>query len=206
MDSVDWKGNPIHLVDVPALKNSRTGKVRIYPSDAAQAEFRMRAKKYNLEPQDIALLSLLYAKPGPFQEGQVHFKYHLNKMLFYQWKQMGELGLGEAYPHDEFEAFPRGPVPKNIDQDLERLNSLGLITQIYIQWGKRDKDASMKTELTEEGNAIIEEIWKESPDPFKEATLKVKEQIFPLDPKTVKKRVHRDYPEYQKIYIEIDTD
>ena len=206
MDSVDWNGNPIHLVDVPALKNSRTGKVRIYPSDVAQAEFRMRAKKYNLEPRDIALLSLLYAKPGPFQEGQVHFKYHLNKMLFYQWKEMGELGLDEAYPHDEFEAFPRGPVPKNIDQDLERLNSLGLITQIYVQWGKGDKDASMKTELTEKSNAIIEEIWKESPDLFKEATLKVKEQIFPLDPKTVQKRVHRDYPEYQKTYIKIDTD
>lgn len=206
MDSVDWKGNPIHLVGVPAYKNSRTGKVRIYPTDVAQAEFKMRAQEHNLEPRDIALLSLLCAKPGPFQEGQVHFKYHLNKMLFYQWKEMGELGLDEAYPHDEFEAYPRGPVPKNLEQDLERLMSLGIITQTWTQWGKGDYQKSLKTELTTKGKTIIDELWQEIPDLFKEATMKVKEQIFPLDPATVKKRVHRDYPEYQKTYTELDTD
>jgi len=206
MDTIDWKGNSIHLVDVPALKNSKTGKTRIYPSDVAQAEFKMRAQEHNLEPRDIALLSLLCAKPGPFQKGQVHFKYHLNKMLFYQWKRMEEVGLGETYPRDEFRPDDRGPVPNNLNNDLQRLKDLGLITLERKQWGENDRDASIKTDLTEKGQKLIEDIWKEIPDPFKEVTMKVKANLFPLNPKTIRERVHRDYPEYKKSYTELDTD
>ena len=50
MDSVDWKGNPIHLKGVPAFKNSRTGKVRIYPTDVAQAEVqKAEAQQANVQ-------------------------------------------------------------------------------------------------------------------------------------------------------------
>jgi len=206
MNTVNWKGKPIHLIDVPALKNSKTGKIRVYPSDVAQAEFRMIAKKYDFESRDIALLSLLCAKPGPFKEGQVHFKYHLNKMLFYQWKRMEEAGLGETYPHDEFRPDSRGPVPNNLNDDLQRLKNMELITLERKQWGENERDASIKTDLTEKGQKLIEGIWKEIPDPFKEITLKVKANLFPLNPKTIRERVHRDYPEYKKSYTELDTD
>jgi hypothetical protein len=206
MDSVDWRGNTIHLKDVPALRNEMTGKIRVYPSDVACAEFRAIAEKYGLEPRDLASLEMLFVKPGPFREGQVHYKYHLNKMLFYQWKRMEELGIGETFPHDEFEPAPRGPVPKNLSADLERLEKMGIVKLKYKQWGKMPKQASLETELTSKGLTIAEKIWGEVPEPFKEITFKVKENIFPLDPKTIRERVHRDYPEYKKTYVELDTD
>ena len=206
MDSIDWNGKPIRLVDVPAIKNSKTGKIRIYPTDVSRAEFRMLAQKYSLEPRDIALLSMLCAKPGPFKEGEVHFKYHLNKMLFYQWKRMEEIGLGETYPHDDFRPDRRGPVPNNLNNDLQRLKELSLVILERKQWGDSEKDASVKTDLTEKGQQLTEKIWKEIPEPFKEVTLKVKSNLFPLNPKTIRERVHRDYPEFQKTYTELDTD
>ncbi len=206
MDSVDWRGNTIHLKDVPAIKNVKTGRIRVYPSDVATAEFRMLAAQYDLEPRDIAWLMMLFVKPGVFKEGQVHYKYHLNKMLFYQWQKMVHLDIGETFPHDEFEPAPRGPVPKNLSDDLKRLEKKGMVTLKYKPWGKHPKQASLLTELTPFGLSIAEKLWTVLPEPFKEVTLKVKEVIFPLDPETIRKRVHRDYPEYKETYVELDRD
>lgn len=206
IDSVDWKGNRIHLKGVKAIQNQKTGKVRVYPSEVAKAEFRMLAEKHGLEPRDIASLAVIYVKPGPFKEGQVHYKYHLNKMLFYQWKNMERQGIGETFPHDEFEAARRGPVPKNLSDDLKRLEEKGIVKLRYKQWGKTPKQASLITELTSSGFVIAEKLWNQIPDPFKEVTLETKEEIFPLDPKTVCEKVHREFPEYRKTYIELDTD
>jgi hypothetical protein len=206
MDSVDWRGNTIHLKNVPAIKNEKTGKIRVYPSDVAKAEFTMLAAEHCLEPRDVAFLLMLCAKPGPFKEGQIHYKYHLNKMLFYQWKKMETLGVGEAYPRDEFEVALRGPVPKHLSDDLKRLQKEDIIKLKYHQWGKTAKQASLTTELTDKGMKIAEDLWKHIPDLFKEATLKTKEQLFPLDPDTIRDRVHRDFPEYKKTYVELDTE
>ena len=206
MDSVDWKGNAIHLKGVPAIKNKKTGKIRVYPSEVAKAEFRMLAEQHNLQPRDIALLTMLYVKPGPFTKGQVHYKYHLNKMLFYQWKEMEYQDIGETFPRDEFEPARRGPVPKNLSDDLKRLQKKGFVELKFKQWGKNPQQASLITELTPLGLSTAEKIWNQLPNPFKETTLKVKEQLFPLDPKTIRKRVHRDFPEYKKTYVELDRD
>jgi DNA-binding HxlR family transcriptional regulator len=206
MDSIDWRGKIIHLKNVPAIKNEKTGKIRVYPTDVAKAEFAMLAGKHDLEPRDVALLLMLRAKPGPFEEGQVHYKYHLNKMLFYQWKKLENLDLGETYPHDEFEPAIRGPVPKNLSDDLKRLEKQGLVKLEHKQWGKSPKQASLKTELTTEGMSIAEELWQHVPDPFKEVTLKTKGDLFPLDPDTIRDKVHEEYPEYKKVYVELDRD
>ena len=38
------------------------------------------------------------------------------------------------------------------------------------------------------------------------ATAKTKEEIFPLDPKTVMEKVHQEYPEFRTTYSELDEE
>jgi len=206
LDTVDWRGNTIHLKNVPAIKNKRTGRVCIYPSEVAKAEIRMLAEQYTLKPKDIPLLLMIFAKPGPFREGRVQYKYQINKMLFYQWKEMQRQGLGETFPHYEFEAAARGPVPKNLDKDLKRLEKEGIISLSYEKWGKGPHEASLITTLTTSGIEIAGKLAKRVPEPLKEVTVEVKKELFPLDPLTIREKVHKEYPEYQRTYIDLDRD
>jgi len=206
VDTYNWRGDPIHLKDVPALKNPKTGKVRIYPADVAKAEFATYAAEYGLEPRDIATLLMLCAKPGPFPAGIQPLRYRLNKSLFYQWKEMDAKLLGETFPRDEFIPEKRGPIPKNLNSDLERLEKLGLVKLQWKKWGEGEMEKSMTITLTNKAFDVSKTLWKKVPTPFVEVTLKVKERIFPLDPKTIRNRVHREYPEYQKTYTDLDRD
>lgn len=206
LKTVDWRGNTIHLKNVPAIKNKKTGRVCVYPTEVAKAEIRMLAEQYSLKPRDVPLLLILFAKPGPFQEGYVQYKYQINKMLFYQWKEMQKQGLAETFPHDEFEAAPRGPVPKNLGDDLKRLEKKGIVSLSYKKWGKGPKEASLETTLTPSGIKIAAKLAGQVPEPLKEVTTEVKKQLFPLDPKTIREKVHREFPEYQKTYTELDRD
>ncbi|MFH0896738.1 MAG: hypothetical protein V1850_01650 [Candidatus Bathyarchaeota archaeon] len=84
--TVNWKGEPLHLTGVKALKNTKTGATRVYPSEVAQAEVRQIAKCLDVLPRDVGSLLMVFAKPSYFKEGEVFYKYHLQKMLFYFWK------------------------------------------------------------------------------------------------------------------------
>lgn len=206
VEAYDWQEKPIVLKGIPAIKNKETGQVRVFPSEVAKAEISLLAKERDLAPRDVALLTLIYVKPGPFTEGKIHCKYHLNKMLFYQWVNMGRRYLGEAFPHDEFRSAPAGPIPNSLWDDLRRLEKKGLVILKHKQWGKTEKEASLCMELTEEGSVLTEELWKDTPPDFKEVTLKTKKDIFPLDPATIKEKVHREFPEYRKTYTELDQE
>ncbi len=208
MTSVDWRGDPIHLKNVPAIKNPDTGKVRVYPADVSKAEIATIAEAHDLQPRDVPTLLTILAKPGHFKEGYLHHKYRLNKTLFYLWKELENEGLGEAFPRDEFVKAPRGPVPKNLESDLKRLADNGIVTLNYVAWGKSGPDSrkSLVIELTDKGTHVAKEIWSETPEPFKKAAHKVKERYFPLDEKTIRDRVHREFPEYRESYVELDTD
>lgn len=206
LDTVDERGNPIHLKQVPAVKNAKTGKVRLYPAQVSLFETESLARQHGLEPRDIVTLLTLYAKPGTFKGGYLHTRYHMNKTLFYIWKDLENIGLGEAFPRDEFEAALRGPVPKNLESDLKRLSGKGLVSLRMHRWGPGPKDESKVTELTPEGLIMTKEIWNRVGEPFKKTIIRIKERIFPLDPKTIRDRVHRDYPEYKKTYVELDTE
>jgi len=220
IDTVNWKGKPIHVVNVPALKNMKTGQIRVYPSEVAKAEIAMLAEQYDLLPREALILLMLYAKPGPFKAGMLHHKYRMNKTLFYQWKEMEKEGWGDSIPHDQFQPAARGPVPKNLTCDLEHLCEKKLISLSWETWDRKPhekliawegwkkgpKDASLITELTREGFQLAEKLWYEVPEPLREITLRVKERIFPLDPSTIRNRVHREYPEYKKGYTELDRD
>ena len=204
--TVDWKGNTIHLKNVSAIKNKKTGRICVYPSEVAKAEIRMLTDQCGLEPRDVPLLLMILAKPGPFPKGQVHCKYHLNKMLFYQWKEMQKQRLGETFIHDEFEAALRGPVPKNLGDDLKRLKKKGIVSLSYKKWGKGPKESSLTITLTSSGAEIAAKLAGQVPEPLKEVTVEVKKQLFPLDPLTIREKVHKEYPGYKKTYVELDRD
>jgi len=206
LDVVDWRGHSIHLRDVPAIKNTSTGKIRLYPAQVSNAEIEFYAKQFGLESRDVALLLTLYVKPGAFKSGCIHTRYHLNKTLFYIWKELEHIGLGDAFPRDQFEAKPRGPVPMNLAADSERLKQKGLVSTSMHRWGKEPKQQSVLTELTPAGMDIAKRLWNSVGEPFKKTIARTKERIFPLEPKTIRERVHREFPEYKKTYTELDTD
>lgn len=206
IETVDWKGNPIKLANVPALRNKRTGRIAVDPEALSLAEMKTLATKYNLEPRDIAFLLMVFAKPGHFKAGIMPHKYRLNKSLFYLWKDLEKQGLGEAFPHDNMVAYPQGPVPEHIDPDMERLEKQDLIKVFLTSYGKTEGEKYRTVELKPEGIKVAEKLWQDIPDPFKQEILRIKEDIYPMDPESIKKRVHREYPEYQKKYTKPDTD
>jgi hypothetical protein len=126
--------------------------------------------------------------------------------LFYIWKELERTGLGDAFPRDQFEAKPRGPVPTNLVADSERLKQKGLVSISMHRWGKEQKQQSIITELTPTGKDIAKHLWESVGEPFKKTIIRTKERIFPLDPKTIRERVHREFPEFKKTYTDLDTD
>jgi len=206
LKTINWKGDTIYLKNVSAIKNKQTGTICFYPSEVAKAEINLLAEKNGLEPRDVPLLLMLFAKPGPFQEGQVPYKYHLNKMLFYQWKGMQKQGLDETFAHDVFEAAPRGPIPKNLGEDLKRLEKKGLVLLCYKKWGKGEKEGSLLISLTRDGTRIAASLASEVQEPLKEVTVEVKHQLFPLDPRQIQQKVHKEFPEFRKIYSDLDKE
>jgi len=97
-------------------------------------------------------------------------------------------------------------VPKNLESDLQHLRDRELVSLKMHRWGTGPKDESKVTELTPKGLAVAKEIWERIGEPFKKTIILIKERIFPLDPKTIRERVHRDYPQYKKTYVELDTE
>lgn len=205
VEAYNFRGEQIYIKCVPALKNAKTGKIRVEASEVAKAEIRMLAKERCIEDRDVALLLILYAKPGLFKKGEVHCKYHLNKMLFYQWMNV-QKQFGDSLPHDSFRAADKGPIPANLWDDLKRFEKSGILKLNFNQWGKTKGESSLKVELTESGSKLAEDIWKNVSPELLKVTLKTKEDLFPLDPKTVMKKVHKEYPEYRASYTKPDTE
>ena len=202
VDTVDWKGEPIRLKRVPVLKNKASGKIWHEPEEVAKAELRQLAETVGVEPRHLPLLLLFSAQPGPFQSGFLHNKYKLNKMLFYQWKELETIGLGEAFNHDEFEAAEKGPIPKHLYADLAELKAKGLIE---VSGGPKERK-TLTAELTAKGTKAANCLWNSAPPQYREISTKVKTRIFPLNPNTIMERVHKDFPEYRKIYDEPDKE
>lgn len=203
IDTVNWKGEPICLKGVKALKSSKTGEVRIYPFDMVKAEVKQMANRLNIAPEDVEILLLILAKPGYFEKGEVLYKYHLQKMLFYFWKAINVNGYENTLPIDTFKAAKNGPVPEHLDKDLERLEEKGLIK---VRCEQTEYGKSRRITLTAEGEGKAEKLWNALPDPYKELAIKVKERIHPLSPDRVRHLVHNEYPEYKDSYVENDIE
>ena len=196
VETLDSKGRSVVLKHVKALKNTRTGKLGIYPDSLALAEMIQLAAKYDLQPRELPILLFAYAKVGHFKSGILHNRLAFNKSLFYVWKDLEKEGLGDAFPHDHFLPHPAGPVPQHLDQDLKRLSESGLVKVSLKPWGEKESEKAQTTELLPEGLKVAKEIWDDLPQSFRDEILKVKTEIYPLDTETIKKRVHKEYPEY----------
>ena len=200
VETVDWEGKRKIIRDVPAERDSKSRRLRVDPEAVARAELREIADSLGIFERDVLLFLLLQAKPGPFRRGHISQKYKLNKMLWYQWKELEGIGLGEAVAHDEFVAEPRGPVPESLWNDLTRLRKQGLIRTT----GGRRAKVTVEVDLTEDGEEIAKQLWDQVPQPYLVVTSRVKDWLFPLNPKTIQARVHRDYPEMRKTFTEPD--
>jgi len=86
--------------------------------------------------------------------------------------------------------------------DLAVLKEKGLIE---VEGGPKEHK-TMTARLTRKGEEIASQIWNSVAPQYQEISTKVKDWIFPLDPNTIRERVHRDYPEYKKNYEELDED
>jgi DNA-binding PadR family transcriptional regulator len=203
VESVNCKGEPIKIDGVKAIKDHKSGQILVYPFEIAKAEIKQIAKSLNILPRDVGTLIMLGAKPGNFNDGDVFYKYHLQKMLFYQWKYLEKHGYGDALPRDNFIAAENGPVPEQLNADLDRLESQKLIRTKYQ---KTEYGRVRKIELTANGKEITDELWCVLCEPYKQVTLEVKEKIYPMTPEKVRHAVHREYPEYRDTYVKNDIE
>lgn len=204
--TVNIYGEKITLRNIPALKDEENNKIYVDPADVSIGEIKQLAEENNIDARDIPTLLLLYAVPGPFKKGEIHCQFHLNKMLFYLCKNLEKQNYIKAFPHDEFIAADRGPVPEHINEDLEKLQKQSLISTKYRRWGSREKDQSKEISLSEHGTKVASLLWNRIGEIFKKEILRTKSDIFPLDPKTVKEMVHKEYPEFKKSYKKEDYD
>lgn len=202
IDTVNWRGKPIQVTNVKALKNPKTGEIMVYPFEVAKAEVRQVAESLGICSRDVGTLLMIRAKPGNFNEGDVFYKYHLQKMLFYMWKSM-EKTYADSLPLDNFIAAENGPVPEHLDEDLQKFEKKKLIRTKCEKW---EQGTSKRIILTEEGKKIADELWRELPDPYKEIALSVKKRIYPLSPDKVRELVHKEFPEYKDSYVKNDIE
>lgn len=202
IDSVDWNGNPTTVHDVLVERHTKTKKIRVDPKAVTRAEFKDIANEVGIQDRDVMLFLLLYAKPGPFQRGYLCQKYKINKMLFYQWKDLEKIGLGDVIPRDDFEAENRGPVPKNLWDDLKRLKEMQLLK---VDGDKKEKK-TVTAELTDKGVDIARKLWERIADPYLGITTSVKNHLFPMSPEAIKEMVHVEYPEFKSKYKYADKE
>ena len=200
--SVNWKGEEIILKNVPVEKNAKTGLVRVDVDEILKAEQKLIAQQQNLEPIAIPELLFLFADTRFFKGGEIKEKYKFNKMLFYFWKNLEKQGFGDSYIIDDFVSGRAGPIPKNLKDSMIELEKKGLVK---ICWSDNIKKPSTFT-LTSKGFEVSKDIWTQTPDLVKKMVIEVKQDLALLDPTALKEKVHREFPEYRKTYIEVDAE
>ncbi len=202
IETVNWKGEPLQITKVKAFKNPKTGEVMVYPEEVAKAEIRQIAEDLDICPRDVGTLLMLLAQPRNFNKGDVFYKYHLQKMMFYLWKSLEQI-YDDSLLLDKFIGAENGPVPEKLNDDLERFQKSSFVK---VKNEKCEQGVSKRILLTEEGTKVAEEVWRRLPDPYKEIALQVKEMIYAKSPEEVRHKVHNEFPEYKDTYIKNDIE
>lgn len=194
--TIDAEGRPLVLKGVPAEREPGTGRVILNPATVARAEMSSVAGRFGLEGRDIPVLLALYAKAGYFVQGIVPELSKFNKLLFYQWKRLETLGLGEAYEHHEFGNARGGPVPIGLKGDLQRLEDSGLAK---VKWSDSVTDPTV-VELTARGMSLAERLWVATPEIIRSVSIDVKADLYPMASAAIRERVHDEFPEARAVY------
>ena len=202
VESVDWEGREIDLDQVPAEFNKEKNITRVDIDEVIKAEQKFIAKENGLDPRELQVLWLIHADSRFFKSGYIEQKFRFNKMLFYLWKRMDKEGYENAFIHDEFESARAGPVPIHLREFLHDLEKKDIIK---VRWAKRPGE-SLKCQLTKLGEKIAKSIWNKTPTDIKGITRKTKEELFLIDATQLKKKVHKEYPEYKRTYTELDRE
>lgn len=202
VQSVDLQGREITLKGVPALKDSKTGAVRVQLEDVSKAEQEFLAREKGIDPLDVHPLLLLYASSKFFEAGYINQAFRFYKMLFSLWKELEKKSYGDSYIYDEFKCARAGPVPAHLKERLVDLEKKGVVE---VKWSK-SPGKSTECKLTGRGFDIAKSLWDNTPDDVKMTVLKVKEDLFLVDATQIKEKIHKLYPEYKKCYTEVDTE
>lgn len=192
------RGRELTVHKVPAIKIDH--EVWVKPEVVVKTRLDEIAFSHGIKPRESMLLLLMYAPLGNFQGGFVFRKYNLNKMLFYQWKELEKIGLGNSFEKYTFKADKRGPVPAELRDDLENLVQKKLIEKTGGQ------NSTLHAKLTPVGEGLAKKVWNEFDMEYQEISKKVKDKILPLDPGHLKEIVHSEYPEYKVKYTELDSE
>lgn len=215
VETLDNQNNEILLEDVPIYVKEDTGEELVTLADVIKADERRIAKKYNIEIYNIFELALLYADVK--QRGKsIRQQFRFNKMLFYIGKKLEEEYGENVLIFDEMKKAPNGPIPIHLKEDMKKLQQEGIFDVYLIKKGKKipgsrnDWDSgrwiSIECTLTNKGEDLAQKIWSEIDPEMREIILDVKEKLYYMKTGKLKKKVHKEYPEYKKSYIQNDTE
>jgi|HubBroStandDraft_1064217.scaffolds.fasta_scaffold07472_5 DNA-binding PadR family transcriptional regulator len=194
--TVDSRGNRITLRDVPVEKSRSTGQILIDPAVVARAEAEYIASKLGVEPREVPILLLLYAKAGYFVQGVIPELSKFHKLLFYQSKRLENLGLGTGYVRHEFRNARGGPVSETLKDDLRQLVKEGILA---VEWSENVENPTTVS-LTDKGMALAEKIWSATPEPIRAVSSEVKEDLYPMSGAAIREKVHGEYPLNRRVY------
>lgn len=219
----DNKNNFIVLEDVPLYLDKKKENKVITLADVLKANQKRIAKKLGISVYNIFELALIFADVR--QRGKViNQKYRFNKMLFYIGKEIEKLYGENSIIFDDMWKAQEGPIPANLTNDLVELQNNGFVDIFLIEKGKKiagskkkweemkkvkeDEDArvSLACGLTNKGEELAQGIWSELDPDMREVILKIKERLYFMQTGKIKKKVHKEYPEYRKIYTKEDKE
>lgn len=214
--TVELDGTQTTLTGVPAIFDQNRNDYLVRLDDLISAERRHITARNDLEPRQIHPLLMVYVKPEyqtqisiksvrgqPIKEGRLDQKFRLNKMLFYEWKEFEKTDLMKFFSFDEFGAAKAGPVPKTLREDLKVLEAKGLMK---IDWAHNQPGKSYRFELTAKGKTAAAAIWNKLPGEAKNIISSIKNELFLISAEELKHLTHQRYPEYRKVYAELDID
>lgn len=202
INSFDYSGRSIKLRDVPIEVNKKSKIVRVSIDEVIKAEQKYIAEENDIEPFEILELLLLYKELHFHKGGYIKKTYRFNKMLFYLWKEIEKTGFGNSYIFDTFVAARAGPVPLKLKDSMRRLQEKSLVK------AKIEKTAGKSSEywLTDKGKKVAESLWEKTPDFIKQMIVDVKQDLMVIQAEDIKRRVHKEYPEYKRNYTDLDDE
>jgi len=216
IEVLDGNNKRAELEDIPLYIEEETGEELYLFSDLIKADERRIAKKYSISEYNIFELVLLYADVRQ-RKNAIRQKFRFNKMLFYIWKKLEEEYGEDSLIFDKMGEARAGPIPIHLFDDIKDLNEKKYI-EIYLvkdgkkiagskeNWEKFKSTASIECILTRKGHRLAQELWKELDERMREIIVEVKEDLMYIDTELLMEKVHKEYPQYRKNYIEPDKE